>query len=670
MGRVINIGNESEDSFDGRKGDFQKKFWDNLSDSKLFFDQMKTDWKLFFKTYAGDPWQDAARDRMARTQRPITNFNYVLTVVNSLLGSQQQERREIQFKGVGKSLHDQQIAEWLTNVVRTFYSRSNGHRNESSVWLDTLITGYGWGHTYVDTSRYPFRISDAHVPIWEMYPDPDASNDNLTDARYVIRRKDWDKDEAAVRWPKAKNSIIGLDTKIGQSSPTPKAYGKHQDLEKGKRKREVISVYEYQFKKKEAWVAYRDPRNGNLIEVPEADYKEAMQELIDDPNVTGEVKPVKFSRDVCYRAYIAGDASKSEVLQKPEMMRCDEFTYKACTGYRERDYDEGRTRFFGILKQLYAPQLTISKTSTTMIEQLSRQSKGNWMYEPGSILDPENFLDDISTPGKPIPVDVGALTAGRIQEVKSPALSSAMAEMWRLAEAAIPALTGISEYSIGTATSERSNVLISNLQGQTMTTLAPIVDPLHGYRIEKGRVLAKFIQLYTVPEDIERYLEIEPVEGLTHEMRMNEETGQEELVPMVDEETGEEITAMSLIYDQDILEYDVLVDVGAATMTEKQQLWSVLGDTNLFVDMMERFPSLGSIADSFIRSLPGLPAADAERGAQELKEEWEFNKSMGQVNSMMQAFVEQMDPESQQQLFQQMMQFVQQQQQQQGGAPQ
>jgi hypothetical protein len=153
-------------------------------------------------------------------------------------------------------------------------------------------------------------------------------------------------------------------------------------------------------------------------------------------------------------------------------------------------------------------------------------------------------------------------------------------------------------------------------------------------------------------------------------MRMNEETGQEELVPMVDEETGEEITAMSLIYDQDILEYDVLVDVGAATMTEKQQLWSVLGDTNLFVDMMERFPSLGSIADSFIRSLPGLPAADAERGAQELKEEWEFNKSMGQVNSMMQAFVEQMDPESQQQLFQQMMQFVQQQQQQQGGAPQ
>jgi hypothetical protein len=674
MGRVIKIGNESEDSFSGRKNGFAEKFWTRLRDSKNFFGEVADEWDLYCRTYAGDPWPKAARDRMKRTERPISDFNYVLTIVNSLLGSQMQERREIQFQGISKSQHDQQVAEWMTNLVRMYYARADGHRNESSSWLDTLTCGYGWSLTYVDSSRFPFRVSDEHIPLWEMFPDPDADDDGLSDARFVIRKKDWEKEEAKIRWPKVSTEISDLRGTLGRGGLTPKPHNKHVPISGPNRKDGVIPIYEYIFKKREPWLAYVDPMSGNRVELPEKDFEKEMAELQANPQVAGQVQPIAFTRDVCYQAYVGGDEEKGEVLQRPKMLRCDDFPYKCVTGLRERDYKNHRTRFFGIVKQLHPAQLTISKVSTAMIEQVSRQSKGNWLYEPGAILDPKNFKDNIATPGMPIAVADGAIAQKRIEETKSSPVNPAMAEMWRLAEASLPAMTGISEYSIGTATSERSNVLISNLQGQTMTTLQPLVDSLHSYRIAKGRVLAKFLQLYTAPQDIERYLEAEPVEGLTHQKQVNPQTGMEELVPIVDEQTGEPVTPISLIYDQDIMEYDVVVDTGVATVTEKQQLWQVLGNTNLFVEMMEKFPALASIADSFVRSLPGLPAADAERGAKELKEEYEFGKSMGQVNTMMQSFVERLDPQSQQQLFQQMSQFVQQQQmeqqQQQGGPPQ
>ena len=116
----------------GPEKDFVEKFRKNLEGSRAAFGSWRERAKRYYKTYAGDPWDWKDRQAMKDQDRPPVTYNYSLSIVNAVLGKEMTERKEIKFEGVGKNdFRDQKVAEWQTNLVRTWWAQCDGHRHES-----------------------------------------------------------------------------------------------------------------------------------------------------------------------------------------------------------------------------------------------------------------------------------------------------------------------------------------------------------------------------------------------------------------------------------------------------------------------------------------------------------------------------------------------------------
>jgi len=644
--------------------DFVVKFRKNLEGSRSAFSPWKEKAKKYYRTYAGDPWSDADRAKMQKEDRPPVTYNYALSVINAVLGKEMSERKEIKFEGVGKhDLRDQKVAEWQTNLVRTWWAQCDGHRHESQSLLDQLITGYGWGHVFLDLSRFPFKVKLEHVDPWEMLPDPKAKDDNLTDARWLIRERRWGVDEVKAVWPEKSESLVASLSTSGHSSVYPKvAVAGYTTNSIVAPDEEEITVWEYQFRKKERWVAFVDPDTDERLELPQDEFDQVQQQAEEAGMQVPEWEA--FMRDVFYRCYLGGsEQSDTVVLQEPERMHTDLFTYTCITGFREKIIGE-RTEFFGLMHLIYEPQMWSSKVLSTIIEVMARSNKNGILYEQGSIVDPIKFKEEFSKPGGMMMVEEGALRDKRLEFLKPPSYPQGLDMIIHQAVKGIHDISGVSEIVMGTSKQERSNVLVTNYQDKSYTLLTPLIDPLSGFRIRIGRLLAAYIQKYVPEEDINRSIEDEGVKDLTVRPMVDPQTGQ----PMMDPETGkpgmEQIaTPGQLLKQVNLMDYDVVVDLSFATTSEKQSLWQLFAQHGVLQMLTEAGVPTHKLFPFIFRMLP-VPAEMARELGDEMEKELGQQNAMQTADGMIEIF-QGMDPETMNQVAQQVMQIMQQMQQQQ-----
>jgi len=647
--------------------DFVEKFRKNLASSRASFSSWREEAKRYYKTYAGDPWDWKDRQTMEEQDRPPVTYNYSLAIVNTVLGKEMNERKEIKFEGVGKyDLRDQKVAEWQTNLVRTWWAQCDGHRHESQSFLDQLITGYGWGHVYLDLSRFPFRVKLEHIDPWEIMPDPKAKDDNLTDARWIIRERRWGLDEVKAVWPdKAQDLIASLAT-TGYNSINPKVavadYAQDSFIAP---EEDEVTVWEYQFRKKERWVAFVDPQTQERLELPNDEFKQVEEQA----ESSGIQVPQweAFMRDVYYRCYLGGsDTSDTVVLQEPERMHTDLFTYTCITGFRKKIVGE-RTQFFGLMHLLYEPQMWSSKVLSTIIEIMARSNKNGILFEAGAIVNPIKFKEEHSKPAGMMMVEDGALRDKRIEFMKAPAYPHGLDMIIQQAINGMHTATGVTEVLMGTSGKERSNVLMSNYQDKSNTLLTPLTDPLSGFRIRIGRLLAAYIQKYVPEEDMNRSIEDEGVEGLTVQRQIDQQTGQ----PVIDPNTGEPAmqqiaTPGQYLKQLNLMDYDVVVDLSYATTTEKQSLWQLFAQHGVLQMLTESGVPVQKLFPFIFRMLP-VPAELARDLADDVERELDQQEKMQTAEGMVEAF-QGLDPQTMQQVHQEIMRIVEEvHQQQQGG---
>jgi len=639
--------------------DFVEKFRKNLEGSRAAFGQWREKAKRYYKTYAGDPWDWKDRQAMADQDRPPVTYNYSLSIVNAVLGKEMTERKEIKFEGVGKhDFRDQKVAEWQTNLVRTWWAQCDGHRHESQALLDQLITGYGWGHVYLDLSRFPFRVKLEHVDPWEIMPDPKAKDDNLSDARWLIRERRWGFDEVEAVWPDKADQLVASLATTGYSSVYPKVaiadYAQDSFIAP---EEDEVTVWEYQFRKKERWVAFVDPQTGERGELQQSEFDEVSKQAEEQGMAVPEWEA--FMRDVYYRCYLGGsDQVDTIVLQEPERMQTDLFTYCCITGFREKQIGQ-KTEFFGLMHLLYEPQMWSSKVLSTILEIMARSNKNGLMYEAGSIVDPIKFKEEFSKPGGMMMVEDDALRSKRIELLKPPAYPHGLDMIIQQAIQGMHTATGVTDVLMGTSGKERSNVLMSNYQDKSYTLLTPLTDPLSGFRIRIGRLLAAYIQKYVPEEDINRSIEDEGIEGLTIQTQVDPNTGQ----PAIDPQTGEPIvqqiaTPAQYLKQKDLMDFDVVVDLNYATTTEKQSLWQLFAQHGVLQMLTESGVPVHKLFPFIFRMLP-VPAEMARELGDDMERELEQQKDLQTAEGMLEAFQE-MDPQTMDKVAQQIIQIMQQ----------
>lgn len=581
MGRLNSIATVGVNTRD-RMGDPELvKFKTRLEESKHSFKDWRTKIDKYYETYASDPWPDGAKEEMEETGRPPVNFNYSLQVINTVLGEDQANRQEIQYRGVDLEVRDGVVADWMTRLVRYFYAKTDGHRHEAQARLDQLISGYGWTECYMDMTEIPFIPRVTHVPCYEMYPDPNAKDDNLSDAKFIIRRRTWDIEQAKAQWP---NHEKKFDAIIGNVNILPGPITNDGEFSKvggvDDSESETVDIYEYQFIKPEPWVAFVTDRiteftpTGEEIVIDEGGREDQLTKSeFDEMFPEEESRPLvsaPFTKDVFYRAYVVeGVDGFHDWLDAPKRIYQDDFSYHCITGLRHIKVNEEKTEFFGMMALMYEPQLWVAKILSNTIEMLLRGSKGGGFIEIDALEDPDDFLATQSMPGKWHIVTGGAIQNGKIMERKAITFPSFHGDLLRMLQTAIHDVTGVSAYLQGSAKQERSNVLVSNLQGRSLIALNPISDPYQSYRIRVGRFLGQTIYDYVSDRLINKVINDQGIEGVTAEKVPNPQTGQFELQKVKE--------VSDILKDADVKNLDIVVDTGTATPTEKQAVWNTMG---------------------------------------------------------------------------------------------
>lgn len=640
-------------------------FWRRLKRSETQFSRWRQQVKLYFRTYAGDPWPDGDKAALGEQNRVATNFNYALSTCNAVLGADQADRREARFEGVDDLELDQFNGEGLTRLVRHIYQKCNAYRMESQTMFDMLISGYGWGEAFVDSSRFPFRIATSYVDANEMYVDPDYKLDNCADARYVIRRRRFSLEDAIARWPEKTRELRTIAQKT-QNSPFAKPavandYGpgsmaaSDPGLEE-----DSVWVYDYQYRQKERWIGFDNPVTEKATEMPVAEFKKVSKEL-EAQGVYLE-QAVEFARDVWMRAWIAGgSAERAEnlVLAKPARILEDCFTYRVATGFRERDFTTGLHRHFGLMALIYEPQMFTAKSLSLILEILSRSAKGGGFIKANALEDPQGFMKFQSEPGRWFLASNESNLKEDIYERDQVEWPSAIDRMMQISIEALPQLSAVTDWVKGTAQQERSNVLISNLQSQSMVVLNPIMDPMSQYRVEMAGLVAKLAVRYMPRNDVNKVLNGLKAEGLTYMKIVDPLTLQEQEQPIPNPMTGEPITPWDLLQDAELFDFHIAVDLGAASVTAKQAIWQMFNQTGLLSKMAEIGFPMGDLFPFMLRNMPMIPVEQSKQLSQKIERQLKAQELQGTVQGVMQS-LEALPADQLQQVAQASMQMLQQ----------
>jgi len=641
----------------------------------------------FYKTYGGNPWPAGVKEMLEEEGRPATTFNYSLSYINAVLGQDIADRKEARFEGQGGDVHDEFVAEVYTKLVRALYMKCNGFREEIEAEQDQLVTGVGCMEAMLDTSKFPILPAAESVDIQEMFWDPDTKKHNLRDARWVARRRLWYIEDAVARWPNKASELRALAAtqqsggRQGGILPRKaKASGytdRSQKLEDSTLMEDHLYIFDYQFKRPTKVVVYLDPRDGQRKKASPEEFKAIQAEIFAavDPE-TGvplheNVEAAELFVKKVYRAFLAGnEAGQLVEVEKERELETEMFTYRFATGYRSKT-ESGRVQFFGLMQLIYEPQLWTAKAISAAIEHLARSPKGGGGFINSDILvDPSDFKQNGSKPGHWALVNANTTSIREnVYERQAPPFHQAYERLFEIAENAMGQLTTITDYFKGTASGERSNILVRNLQGQTIMVLNPLIDPMNQMRVEMALLIAKLAQLHLAPVDFNKLVGDVKAVGVTHEIAKDPMTGQEmwmggepvlQPLTVLDEETGQPmpLTPYDISADREVFDFDIQVDLGPASVTQKQAVWSNITSNAFFQETLKSLPQVGNrLMPYVVKHMPGIAADEARQIEKDIREELRMMKMQGTLQGVMES-LPQLPPEAIQQIHEMTMQMV------------
>lgn len=657
--------------------DLVKRFVRRLKRSSHAFEDDRVDWQKFFNTYANDPWDEETAAAMDAENRPRTSFNYSLGTINAVLGQEQADRKEPRFNGVQGDFVDDFIGDNITRAVRQVYQANGAYEAEDEMQLDQLVTGYGWSEVFLDVGRFPTRISIEAVDVFEMYPDPDYKHDNCRDGRYLIRARRWPIEDAIARWPDQKGELLALVSTAGGGErihPEQTTGGAYLMPPPGGdvlENEDQVWVFDYQFRVKEPWVACVDPATRRIHQVPKANLKEKLEELKgaadSDTGLPAQtIETFEFLKDVFYRSYLAGGAGEDAILlSKPARIDLDWFTYICATGFKKRNRRTNRTLHFGLAAVIYDPQLWSAKALSSAIENLARSTKQAVVVKETVFDDPDEFRDGRSKTGATFIAKAEADLQRDIAEIGKPTWHPGYDQILRYAMNAVPSTSNVTDANKGTLTTERSNVLISNLQQHAQMVLNPLLQPMTRARARVAMLVAKMIQRYMPARDFNRIVGARELEGLTFEYERNQQTGQVMFdatgnkikQPILNPETNEPVTPHDLILDREIFDFTVTVDLGSASATAKESLWRLMTEHAALQELIKDPQIKAILMPLLFRNLPHFPAEQAKEIAGKLEKTLQQAETAGTMEGLIAQFQE-MPPDGLMQIQQVLEQFL------------
>lgn len=513
-----------------------------------------------FAFTAGHQWSEEDAAQMDEALRPRTTFNTIAPVADAIAGHEVSNRQEVSY--LPRQTGASGVNEVLTAAVEWIREECDAEHEESEAFYDATVCGEGWTGTELDyETDLDGRIEIARVDPLEMDVDPASSRKNYADAKWLCRSKVYAREDALELWPDGE--FEAPDGSREADSPVDViavAFYRADSGAGGRQGRDGDKVIIHDFQWWELEPIYRVPvqqlgpeRTFLMLNTPDEEGSFLLPAHKLQPDAQGlitldadEYKKVeallegvtvlKQKRRRYQRMYFSGD----ELLEQKPTPTGDSFTYKAITAKRDRKLK----CWYGIVRAMKDPQRWANKFMSSMLEIVGTSGKGGLLYEPDAFLNLRQAEEDWADPSRNVAMTDGALAAQKIMPRPMNQMPPQMLGLMQYCNLSIQSVAGVNPEVMGLSQAlDPSGVMEQGRRQSGLNLLSYLFDGLRRYRKEQGRLLLKMIRQY-IPQG--RLIRVAGPEGIRY-------------VP--------------LVYDDNAMEYDVIVDEAPTAPNVKQRTW-------------------------------------------------------------------------------------------------
>lgn len=462
------------------------RVWKNWKASRKHLDTWMTEAKTCYDFVAGRQWEQADIDTLTNQQRPVITFNRTGTTVDAVSGYEINGRQDVTF--IPRQIESNGPVEVLSDGARYFREECDAEDEESDSFYDVLVCGLGWvGHSMDYETNPEGMLAVERVDPLEMGYDPSAIKRNLSDRRWDVRGKWFDRKIAKERWPDADWLAIPLEgateDEIDHKSPInvpENAFYRSGSADGYDHQKDKVFILEMTWFELEPFFSVVNPQSGGMEELePSAHAK--IKKAMDAQGMP--LQSVRRTHRKFKRAYVCGHTT----LEEGDAPCPDMFHYQAMTGKRDRN----KNHWFGLVRAMKDPQSWANKWMSQQLHIINSNVKGGLKYEIGAFADVSQVELNQSKPGANLAIEPGYFE--KVETLQPVQIPQNVFQLMEFAITSLRDVTGVNVELLGTADRNQPGVLEHQRKQSAMAILAPMFDSQRRYRKNAGRLEMYFI---------------------------------------------------------------------------------------------------------------------------------------------------------------------------------
>jgi len=480
--------------------------------------------------YLGDQWNEKEKQKLFEEGRNALVFNYIRRNINLLSGYQRKHR--LSSVVVPMESSDQLEADQRTQLLLYALNYGNGYKAISETFGGALKTGFNLLNIWMDYRDDPVNgdIKFGRTPYSGFITDPYFTQLDFSDCSYVIKRKYLSMQQAMSLLP-----------------------GQEKDIKS-------LAQQGWSRDDKFTWLPYQRQPNGEEFVAYNEYYKQGWEMtpmLVDEE--TGEY--TEWNGDDAGLRFFLSQYPQLKVVKKPkkyiechiivndQLMRTErnqfglnEYPFVPMVGIFEPESDSWALKVQSLVRCQIDPQKEANKRRSQMIDVLDSSINSGWLAKKSSVINPRSLYQ--TSQGKVIWKEEDT-QPGDIEKIQPAQIPQGMFELQKQFDQDIMNIAGVNDAAFGmTENNQESGLMMMLRQGASIINLQDLFDNLRFAQAEISKKALKLIQTWK-PEKIERIINQKP---------------------------------SPKFYEKDSLKYDISVQEGVLTDTQKQIYFRQLTD--------------------------------------------------------------------------------------------
>jgi hypothetical protein len=480
--------------------------------------------------YLGEQWDEKERQKLFTENRNAFTYNLIRKNINLILGYHIQH--QLSPVVLPRESADQQSADDLTDLLLYAFDNGDAYRHISNSFGGALKTGFNLLTMWMDYRDDPINgdIRFGREPYSGFICDPYFTQIDFSDCSYVMRRKYLSPEQAASLLPGMEKDVFELH-QFGWSRDDKFTWLPYQTQPNGQ---DFIAYDEFYLQKWKQVPMIVDEETGEFMEWEGNDSTLGL--FVEQyPQIKKVMRPKRYIE--CH-IILNNNYIKTEINQ----FGLDEYPFTPFFGIFEPESENWGIKVQSLVRPQIDPQRESNRRRSQMVDILDSQINSGWIADEEAVINPRSLFQ--TSQGKVIWRDRDA-KPNAIEKIPPAQIPPSMFELQRQFDADILSAVGVNDASFGqTQNDQESGIMMMLRQGASLVNLQDLFENLRFGQKQAAKKCIKMMQKWT-PQKIQRILNRDPTQQF---------------------------------YTKDFIKYDISIQEGMLTGTQKQMYFRQLLD--------------------------------------------------------------------------------------------